>query len=139
MVICAAGWLEDGLPVSCEKTITYIEVLQMIAERCAAGTEAGRDPGPDAIRQVQTDGCFSATEHAIKHCQSEAHTPLVGGVANFSTCSDRASIDAVGRTTAIGKDVLATLPEIKNAHYQLEAPRAFIADATARAGADPVS
>ena len=45
VVIHAAGWLEGGLTVSYEKMITDLEVLQMVAEMCAA-TPAGEISDP---------------------------------------------------------------------------------------------
>ncbi|MGB7318855.1 MAG: trimethylamine methyltransferase family protein [Planktotalea sp.] len=139
VVIHAAGWLEGGLTVSYEKLITDIEVLQMVAELCAAGETGGADLGLDAIEDVQPGGHFFGTPHTMARYQTEFYEPLVADYANFGTWTERGETDATTRATGIWQDILAQPSPIKpddNAMGQLQD---YIAKATAAGGAAPVS
>lgn len=139
VIIHAAGWLEGGLTVSYEKLITDMEVLQMVAELCIAGEDAGSDLGLDAILEVQPGGHFFGTPHTMDRYQAEFYQPLVADYANFGTWEERGSLDATTRATGIWREILAQPSPITPDPDKLGALDAYIAKASARGGAAPVS
>ncbi|SLN16098.1 Trimethylamine methyltransferase (MTTB) [Pseudoruegeria aquimaris] len=139
VVIHAAGWLEGGLTVSFEKMICDLEVLQMVAELCAA-TEAGEaEIGLDALAEVDPGGHFFATTQTMARYQSEFYQPLVADTANFGTWQEAGARDASQRATAIWEDILAQGPAVAVDQARADQLRTFIAKRTAEGGAPPES
>lgn len=139
VVIHAAGWLEGGLSVSYEKLITDIEVLQMVAELCAAGQDAGRDLGLDAIEDVQPGGHFFGTGHTMERYQTEFYMPLVSDYSNFGTWEERGRVDATTRASQIWQDILSQPSPIKPDADRLGALETYIRKGSDAGGAAPVS
>ena len=139
VIIHAAGWLEGGLSVSYEKLITDIEVLNMVAELCSAGTDAGSDIGLDALAEVQPGGHFFGTGHTMARYKTEFYQPVVADYANFGTWTDAGSIDATTRATSIWKDILAAPSNVAVDPIRLGALHDYIAKGTAAGGEPPVS
>ncbi|MCT8161118.1 trimethylamine methyltransferase family protein [Pseudoruegeria sp. SHC-113] len=139
VVIHAAGWLEGGLTVSFEKMICDLEVLQMVAEMCAA-TQAGEaEIGLDALAEVAPGGHFFATGQTMARYQSEFYQPLVAETANFGTWQEAGAQDASQRATAIWEGLLAQGPTVAVDQARADQMRAFIAKRTAEGGAPPES
>ncbi len=139
VIIHAAGWLEGGLTVSYEKLITDMEVLQMVAELCAAGEHGGADLGLDAIADVQPGGHFFGTPHTMERYQSEFYEPLVADYSNYGTWQEHGEIDANTRATGIWQDILAQPNSVKVDDAALGGLNDYIAKATEAGGAPPVS
>ncbi len=139
VVIHAAGWLEGGLTVSYEKLITDMEVLQMVAELCLAGEDAGSDLGLDAILDVQPGGHFFGTPHTMARYQTEFYAPLVADYANYGTWEERGSSDATARATGLWQSILADPSPITPDPDKMGALNDYIGKATAKGGAAPVS
>lgn len=139
VIIHAAGWLEGGLTVSYEKLITDMEVLQMVAELCAAGQDGGADLGLDAIADVQPSGHFFGTEHTMERYQTEFYEPLVADYSNYGTWQERGEIDAHTRATGIWQDILAQPNPVQVGNDALGDLKTYIAKATEAGGAPPVS
>jgi len=140
VVIHAAGWIEGGLTVSFEKLVTDVEVLNMIAELCA-GAKAGTDEigYADAIQQVEPQGHFFATAQTMARYNTEFYQPIVHDYANFGTWTERGSVDANHRATAVWQGIVrdAQGPAVDGA--KVEALKAFIERRTAEGGAPPES
>ena len=139
VIIHAAGWLEGGLSVSYEKLITDMEVLQMVAELCVAGQDAGSDLALDALAEVQPGGHFFGTDHTMARYQTEFYPPLVSDYANFGTWTERGSVDASTRATGIWQDILASPSGAHIDQDRLAELRRSIAKSTEAGGALPVS
>ncbi|AXI44945.1 trimethylamine methyltransferase [Sulfitobacter sp. SK012] len=139
VVIHAAGWLEGGLSISYEKLVTDVEVLQMVAELCMAGQDAGADLGLDAIGEVQPGGHFFGTPHTMARYKTEFYDPLVADYSNFGTWREKGEQDATTRATGIWQDILATPPDITLNEDRLSALQTDIAQRSATGGAAPVS
>ena len=139
VIIHAAGWLEGGLTVSYEKLITDMEVLQMVAELCAAGETAGADLGLDAIADVQPSGHFFCTPHTMERYQTEFYEPLVADYSNYGTWQERGAIDANTRATGVWQDILARPNPVKSDGQAVGDLKDYIAKATKAGGAAPVS
>lgn len=135
VVIHAAGWLEGGLTVSYEKLITDIEVLQMTAELCAA---TDLDLATDALAEVAPGGHFFATQHTMERYQTAFYEPLAHIADNFGTWTERGSVDANTRATAIWQDIL-TKPGPAIDGNRCAALAEFIAKRTSQGGAPPES
>jgi len=138
VVIHAAGWLEGGLTVSYEKLVTDVEVLQMVAELCQAGTEAGSDLGLEALADVQPGGHFFGTPHTMERYRSEFYEPLVADYANFGTWEEAGARDATARATEIWQNLLAE-PETRFGEERLNGLKRFVEERTRAGGAAPVS
>ncbi len=139
VIIHAAGWLEGGLSVSYEKLITDIEVLNMVAELCAAGTEAGSDIGLDALAEVQPGGHFFGANHTMARYQTEFYEPVVATYDNFGTWTERGAVDATTRATGIWQSILAEPSSVAVDPTRLGALQDYIAKGTASGGEPPVS
>ncbi len=140
VVIHAAGWIEGGLTVSFEKLVTDVEVLNMVAELCA-GAQAGADEiGYDnAIAEVEPQGHFFATSQTMDRYNTEFYQPIVHDYANFGTWTERGSIDANQRATAVWQGIVRDFqaPDVDGA--RVEALQAFIDRRSAEGGAPPES
>ncbi|WP_146343825.1 trimethylamine methyltransferase family protein [Falsiphaeobacter marinintestinus] len=139
VVIHAAGWLEGGLTVSYEKMITDMEVLQMVAEMCAATSAEDAEIGLDALAEVMPGGHFFGAGHTMERYQTEFYEPLVADWSNFGSWTEKGGLTASARATQIWKDILAAdaRPDIDGA--RLEALNSYIEKGTARGGAAPES
>ncbi|MAW52929.1 MAG: trimethylamine methyltransferase [Geminicoccus sp.] len=140
VVIHAAGWIEGGLSVSFEKLVTDVEVLNMIAELCA-GAQAGPDEigYANAIQEVEPQGHFFATSQTMARYNTEFYQPIVHDYANFGTWTERGSVDANQRATAVWQNIVnnAQGPTVDGG--KVEALQAFIDRRTAMGGALPES
>lgn len=139
LMIHSAGWLEAGLTVSYEKLITDMEMVQSMAELCQ-DTPAGLDEiGFDAVSEVDPGGHFFATAQTMERYQTAFYDPLVADYANFGTWTDRGSVDANTRATAIWQNILANFTPPKQNENRVSALRDFINRRTADGGAPPES
>ena len=139
VIIHSAGWLEGGLSVSYEKLICDAEVLNMVAELCA-GRAAGTDEiGFDALQEVDPSGHFFATTQTMARYNTEFYEPIVHDYANFGTWTERGSVDASTRATAVWQQVLAENKRPAADPDKVSALQDFIAKRTAEGGAPPES
>jgi trimethylamine--corrinoid protein Co-methyltransferase len=138
-VIHAAGWLEGGLSISYEKLITDLEVLQMVAELCAATSCEDEDIGFDAIAEVAPGGHFFAAGQTMARYQTEFYEPLVADWSNYGTWTERGARDASDRATDIWKRIVAEDWRAPADPARIGAMAEDIARRTAAGGAPPES
>ena len=139
LIIHSTGWLEGGLSVSYEKLITDMEVVQMVAELCAATPAGEAEIGLDALTEVQPGGHFFGAAHTMGRYQTEFYQPLVADWSNFGTWTERGERTASQRATDIWKGILDAdqRPDIDPA--RIESLNAYIETHTAKGGAAPES
>nr|WP_174825067.1 trimethylamine methyltransferase family protein [Ruegeria arenilitoris] len=140
VIIHSAGWLEGGLTVSFEKLVCDAEVLNMVAELCA-GAQAGQaEIGFDtALCEVEPGGHFFAASQTMERYTTEFYEPHLHDYANFGTWTERGSVDANHRATAVWRNILNNFEPPTQDQPGLEAMRDFIARRTAEGGAPPES
>ncbi|WP_367647168.1 trimethylamine methyltransferase family protein [Ruegeria arenilitoris] len=140
VIIHSAGWLEGGLTVSFEKLVCDAEVLNMVAELCA-GAQAGQaEIGFDtALREVEPGSHFFAASQTMERYTTEFYEPHLHDYANFGTWTERGSVDANYRATAVWRDILNNFEPPAQDQPGLEAMRDFIARRTTEGGAPPES
>nr|WP_174820057.1 trimethylamine methyltransferase family protein [Ruegeria arenilitoris] len=140
VIIHSAGWLEGGLTVSFEKLVCDAEVLNMVAELCA-GAQAGQaEIGFDtALREVEPGGHFFAASQTMERYTTEFYEPHLHDYANFGTWTERGSVDANHRATAVWRDILNNFEPPAQGQPGVDAMRDFIARRTAEGGAPPES
>ncbi|CUH43093.1 trimethylamine methyltransferase family protein [Ruegeria atlantica] len=140
VIIHSAGWLEGGLTVSFEKMICDAEVLNMVAELCA-GAQAGKaEIGFDtALSEVEPSGHFFASSQTMERYNTEFYEPHLHDYANFGTWTERGSMDANHRATAVWKSILSDFKAPSCDSDRMGALHEFIARRTAAGGAPPES
>nr|WP_217359866.1 trimethylamine methyltransferase family protein [Ruegeria arenilitoris] len=140
VIIHSAGWLEGGLTVSFEKLVCDAEVLNMVAELCA-GAQAGQaEIGFDtALREVEPGSHFFAASQTMERYTTEFYEPHLHDYANFGTWTERGSVDANHRATAVWRDILNNFEPPAQDQPGLDAMRDFIARRTTEGGAPPES
>ncbi len=140
VIIHSAGWLEGGLTVSFEKMICDAEVLNMVAELCA-GTQAGTaEIGFDtALSEVEPSGHFFASSQTMARYNTEFYEPHLHDYANFGTWTERGSVDANHRATAVWKGILNDFKPPPGDSDRMGALHEFIARRTSEGGAPPES
>ncbi|MEX0345714.1 MAG: trimethylamine methyltransferase family protein [Rhizobiaceae bacterium] len=139
ILVHGAGWIEGGLTISYEKLITDMEMLQIFAELCSKTGADESDIALDTLREVQPGGHFFAAGHTMQRYQSAFYEPLVADWSNFGTWSERGSLDANTRSTAVWKQIVNEFqgPEVDpDRAHEL---RAFIQKRTEEGGASPES
>ncbi|WP_421906811.1 trimethylamine methyltransferase family protein [Mameliella sp.] len=138
IVIHAAGWIEGGLTVSYEKFITDMEMVQVMAELCAATSCSDAEIGFDALAEVQPGGHFFGCEHTMERYATAFYEPLVADWSNFGTWTERGSLDANDRALALWQKILADhkAPACATGD-RLAALDRFIAKRTEEGGAPP--
>ncbi|WP_170454264.1 trimethylamine methyltransferase family protein [Ruegeria arenilitoris] len=140
VIIHSAGWLEGGLTVSFEKLVCDAEVLNMVAELCAGAQAGSAEIGFDtALREVEPGGHFFAASQTMERYTTEFYEPHLHDYANFGTWTERGSVDASHRATAIWRDILNNFEPPAQGQPGLDAMRDFIARRTAEGGAPPES
>ncbi|HET9107503.1 MAG TPA: trimethylamine methyltransferase family protein [Steroidobacteraceae bacterium] len=135
----AAGWMEGGLTHSYEKCVMDVEMLQMIAELCAAPAEDEDALGYAAIAEVPPGGHFFAAAHTMARYRTAFYEPMIADWSNFGTWSERGSLTATDRAHAKWKQVLAEFKAPVSAIGCSEALDDFIARGTAAGGAAPLT
>ena len=140
VIIHSAGWLEGGLTVSFEKLVCDAEVLNMVAELCAGAQAGSAEIGFDtALREVEPGGHFFAASQTMERYTTEFYEPHLHDYANFGTWTERGSVDANHRATAVWRDILNNFEPPAQDQPGLDAMRDFIARRTAEGGALPES
>lgn len=140
VIIHSAGWLEGGLSVSCEKIITDVEVLNMIAELCASANAGPDEIGFDnALSHVDPSGHFFACPQTMERYSTEFYEPIVHDYANFGTWSEGGAHDASTRATDVWQGIVNANNSIKVNDEKLGTLHSFIAKRTAEGGAPPES
>jgi len=139
VIIHSAGWLEGGLSVSYEKLITDVEVLNMVAELCAGRAAGEAEIGFDALSEVAPSGHFFATAQTMARYNTEFYEPIVHDYANFGTWTERGSVDANTRATAVWERILEENKRPAIDPDRLGALQEFIAKRTEAGGAPPES
>jgi len=139
MVLHAAGWMEGGLTNSYEKCIIDIEVLQMLAELCAAPPADAAALGFEAIAEVAPGGHFFAAAHTMARYRTAFYEPLIGDISNFGTWKENGARTATERARDKWQRVLAEFTPPPAAAACAEALDAFIARRTEEGGAPPLT
>lgn len=135
----AAGWMEGGLTHSYEKCMIDIEVLQMLAELCAAPPSDADTLGFEAIAEVQPGGHFFSAAHTMARYRSAFYQPLIADVSNFGSWQEHGGRTATERAHERWKQVLAQFTPPASATACESALDEFIARRTAEGGAPPLS
>jgi len=138
-VIHGAGWLEGGLTVSYEKLITDIEMLQVIAELCAAAPLETPEDAFEALTEVAPGGHFFGAPHTMARYQTAFYQPLVADWSNFGTWTERGAQDATTRAAGIWQRLLDTETPLAPNGDRIDDLSAFIRRRTEAGGAHPVS
>ena len=138
IVIHAAGWIEGGLTVSYEKFITDMEMVQVMAELCAATPSEDTDIGFDALAEVQPGGHFFGCGHTMERYATAFYEPLVADWTNYGTWTERGALDANDRALTLWQQILSDhrAPACATGD-RLSMLDAFIAKRTAEGGAAP--
>ncbi|WP_109312536.1 trimethylamine methyltransferase family protein [Ruegeria sp. AU67] len=140
VIIHSAGWLEGGLTVSFEKMICDAEVLNMVAELCAGAQAGTAEIGFDtALSEVEPSGHFFASSQTMERYNTEFYEPHLHDYANFGTWTERGSMDANHRATAVWKSILSDFKAPSCDSDRIGALQDFIARRTAEGGAPPES
>ncbi len=137
--IHAAGWLEGGLTNSYEKCIIDVEVLQMLAELCAAPPGDEDTLGFEAIAEVQPGGHFFSAAHTMARYRTAFYEPLIADTSNFGTWKEAGGRTATERARDKWQQVLAEFAPPASAAGCAPALDEFIARRTEQGGAPPVS
>lgn len=135
--IHAAGWLEGGLTFSYEKLITDLEVLQSMAELCAAVPADDAALAFDAIAEVAPGGHFFAARHTMARYQSAFYAPLVADLSNHGTWTEHGAQDATRRALGVWQRTLERFRPPASAEGADDALAAFIERRTREGGAPP--
>ncbi|MEO0989352.1 MAG: trimethylamine methyltransferase family protein [Pseudomonadota bacterium] len=138
-IIHAAGWLEGGLTVSYEKLVTDVEILNMVAEMCAATPADEAAMAFDALAEVGPTGHFFGCGHTMARYQTEFYAPLVADWSNFGTWTERGARPASVRATDIWKGILARNWQPDLDQGRRDGLRRFIERRTTEGGAPPAS
>ena len=139
VVIHSAGWLEGGLTVSYEKLITDVEVLNMVAEMCAATPAGDAEIAMEALADVQPGGHFFGTPHTMERYQTQFYEPVVHDFANFGTWTERGEVDANTRATGVWKSILENFEAPQLDQEKVATLHDRIRGLTAAGGAAPES
>ncbi|WP_170595852.1 trimethylamine methyltransferase family protein [Ruegeria arenilitoris] len=140
VIIHSAGWLEGGLTVSFEKLVCDAEVLNMVAELCAGAQAGSAEIGFDtALCEVEPGSHFFAASQTMERYTTEFYEPHLHDYANFGTWTERGSVDANHRATAVWRDILNNFEPPAQGQPGVDAMRDFIARRTAEGGAPPES
>ena len=139
VMLHSAGWIEGGLTVSYEKFITDVEVLQIIAELCAATPAEDTDIAFEALAEVEPGGHFFAAAHTMTRYQTAFYEPLIADWSNFGTWTERGSLDASQRARTLWQDIVQTTAPPSVAPERAEALQAFIDKRSSEGGAKPES
>jgi trimethylamine--corrinoid protein Co-methyltransferase len=139
VLVHSAGWLEGGLVFSYEKMITDLEILQSVAELCAA-TPADTDAiGFDAIAEVQPGGHFFATTQTMARYRHAFYEPLVADLSNYGNWTEAGSKTATERAQGVWRRVLAEFKPPASAAGVEAILAPYIEKRAAEGGAAPVS
>ena len=138
VVIHAAGWIEGGLSVSYEKLITDMEMVQVIADLCAATPCEDSDIAFEALAEVQPGGHFFGCAHTMARYSTAFYEPLVADWSNFGTWTERGARDASDRATDIWQSMVNDFtPPASIETDRIGALDDFIAKRSAEGGAPP--
>lgn len=138
IIIHAAGWIEGGLTVSYEKFITDMEMVQVMAELCAATPADDAEIGFDALAEVQPGGHFFGCGHTMERYATAFYEPLVADWSNFGTWTERGARDADARAETLWREILSAhrAPACAT-EDRIGALDSFITRRTAQGGAAP--
>ncbi len=139
LIVHSAGWLESGLTVSYEKLITDMEMVQSMAELCAETPASDAEIGFDALSEVEPGGHFFGSTQTMERYQTEFYQPVVADWSNFGTWTERGSVDANDRATAIWQGILAEFTPPQHSADRVDALQDYIARRTEAGGAAPES
>ncbi len=138
IIIHAAGWIEGGLTVSYEKFITDMEMVQVMAELCAATPSEDTEIGFDALAEVQPGGHFFGCAHTMERYATAFYEPLVADWSNFGTWRERGGMDANARAEVLWQEILAAhRPPACATPDRIGALDAFIDQRSREGGAAP--
>jgi trimethylamine--corrinoid protein Co-methyltransferase len=139
MIIHAAGWLEGGLAFGYEKFVTDMEMLQVMAEMCAAPAWDDGELAFEALSEVPPGGHFFGAGHTLARYATAFYPPLVADTSNHGQWVEAGRQTAEERATAVWQSRLAAWRAPALDPARAEALDAFIARAAEAGGAPPVS
>ena len=106
IILHSTGWLEGGLTVGFEKTITDLEQIQSMAELCQKMEQVELQSVFDDIASVQPGGHFFDTAETMARFAEAFYPPLVADLCNHGTWQDHGGLTAEERATTIWQDCL---------------------------------
>lgn len=140
LILHAAGWLEGGLTFGFEKFINDIEMLQMIARDLIETPDATTDAlAVEAIEQTPPSGHFFDAPHTMTRYKDAFYEPLVADLRNFETWQEAGAEDAQTRATRIWQNIIDTFTPPNGAQDRSARVEQYIADHTAKGGAEILS
>ena len=107
IILHSTGWLEGGLTVGYEKTITDLEQIQSLAEYCQSPEPAALESVFDDIASVAPGGHFFDTAETMARFADAFYPPLVADLSNHGTWQEHGGLSAEARATSIWQDRLA--------------------------------
>ncbi len=115
-----------------------MEMVQVMAELCAATPAEDADIGFDALAEVQPGGHFFGCAHTMDRYATAFYEPLVADWTNFGTWTERGARDANDRALDLWQQILSDHRAPANATGdRLAALDGFIATRTQEGGAPP--
>ena len=106
IILHGVGWLEGGLTVGYEKTITDLEQIQSIAELCLPGEDTDLAAVFADIASVAPGGHFFDTDATMARFAEAFYPPLVADLSNHGAWQEAGGLTAEERATAIWQDHL---------------------------------
>jgi trimethylamine--corrinoid protein Co-methyltransferase len=97
----AAGWLEGGLTVSCEKLVLDAEMLQMMAAMLQPLDTAEDRLGVAAVAEVAPGGHFFGSADTLSRYETAFYAPLVSDWRNYETWREGGALSATERAHRI--------------------------------------
>ena len=106
IILHSVGWLEGGLTVGYEKTITDLEQIQSIAELCLPREDTDLASVFADIASVAPGGHFFDTEETMARFAEAFYPPLVADLSNHGAWQEAGGLSAEDRATPIWQDRL---------------------------------
>ena len=106
IILHSTGWLEGGLTVGFEKTITDLEHIQSMAELCQEGEAVSLQSVFDDIASVQPGGHFFDTAETMARFAEAFYPPLVADLSNNGSWLEQGGLTAEDRATTLWRDCL---------------------------------
>ena len=116
IILHSVGWLEGGLTVGFEKTITDLEQIQSLAELCQNQEQVALQSVFDDIASVKPGGHFFDTAETMARFAEAFYNPLVADLSNNGSWQEQGALSAETRATTIWQDILAQYQRPKQSH-----------------------
>ena len=139
IVLHSVGWLEGGLTVGYEKTITDLEQIQSIAELCKISDPVDLGSVFNDIASVSPGGHFFDTAETMARFQNAFYQPLIADLSNHGAWRENGAKTAADRAASLWPELLAGYERPKGSHEIEEKLRPLADRMIADGGASPIS